>query len=58
MQFIIHLPAINVDFPSNAFVVIDSIIKVATFDIPYLEMATIPQVFPIPENDTILDLDD
>jgi hypothetical protein len=40
----------NVAFPSNAFVVINQIHKVASFDIPYVSMENIPQVFPILKN--------
>ena len=48
MQFILHLPAINVNFPSNAFVVIEKILVVATFDIPYVEMKSVKSSFPLP----------
>lgn len=50
MQFIIHIPALNVDFPSNAFVVIEKIIMVATFDIPYVTFETIGFMFKLPVN--------
>jgi len=42
MQFIITLPAINVAFPSNTFLVIKKILMVATFDIPYVTMESVP----------------
>jgi hypothetical protein len=58
MQFIITLPAINVAFPSNAFLVIDEIIKVATFDVPYVTTESIPDQFPLPTEDEILVEDD
>lgn len=54
MQFIIHLPALNVAFPANAFLIIEKILLVATFDIPYLSMETIGMVFKLPEEDGIL----
>lgn len=54
MQFIITLPALNVAFPSNTFLVINKILMVANFDIPYFAMSTIPQAFPLPEEDSIL----
>jgi hypothetical protein len=55
MQFIMNLPAINVDFPSNAFSVISKIMAVATFDIPKFNMETVSKVFTLPDNDSILD---
>jgi hypothetical protein len=55
---IMFLPAINVDFPSNAFLVINKILLVATFDIPYLNMETIQKIFPLPVDDSILDAPD
>ena len=58
MQFIIHLPAINVEFPSNAMVVVKKILLVATFDIPYVTMESLPKVFPLPTDDDILIRDD
>jgi hypothetical protein len=54
MQFIIHLPTLNVAFPANAFLIIEKILLVATFDIPYLSMETIGMVFKLPEEDGIL----
>jgi len=58
MQFIITLPSINVAFPSNTFLVINKILMVATFDIPYVNMETVDSVFPIPEQDEILVLEE
>lgn len=58
MQFIIHLPAINVDFPANAFLIINKILMVATFDIPYLNMETVGMVFILPDEEGILTEDD
>ena len=54
MQFIIHLPALNVAFPANAFLIIDKILMVATFDIPYVEMSSVGSVFTLPDDDAIL----
>ena len=53
MQFIIHLPAINVAFPKNSFLVINKILMVATFDIPYVEMGKMPKIFPVPTEDEV-----
>ena len=58
LQMIMFLPAINVDFPSNAFLVINKILLVATFDIPYFNMATVSKIFPLPVDDSILDAPD
>ena len=55
---IMFLPAINVDFPSNAFLVINKILLVATFDIPYFNMATVSKIVPLPVDDSILDAPD
>ena len=41
MQIIVHLPAMNVDFPFNVMKVVDEIVKIATFDIPYLDIDSI-----------------
>jgi len=51
MHFIIHLPAVNVNFPSNAFIVIEKIIMVATFDIPYVSMESIGSVYTLPDSE-------
>jgi hypothetical protein len=55
MQFIIHLPCLNVEFPQSAFEVIKKILMVATFDIPYLNMETVKKVYKLPEEDSIFD---
>lgn len=51
MNFILHIPALNIDFPSNAFIIIEKIIMVATFDIPYLNMETIGALYQLPEEE-------
>lgn len=55
MQFIIHLPAINSAFPQNAFLVINKVIVVATFDIPYVTLESLPEYFPVNEVDILND---
>ena len=50
VQILIYLPAMNVAFPSNAFLVIDKISMVASFDIPYVSLGEIPRYFPVVEN--------
>ena len=54
MNFILHIPTLNIQFPSNAFMVIQKILIVATFDIPYLNLATISAVYKLPVDDAIL----
>ena len=41
LQLIVHLPAVNVNFPTNVMVVSEEILKVATFDIPFLDTQNI-----------------
>jgi hypothetical protein len=36
IQFIIHIPAINLEFPANAFITLKQLISVATFELPYM----------------------
>jgi hypothetical protein len=36
IQFIIHIPTIDLDFPANAFLALKQLIMVATFEIPYV----------------------
>ena len=55
---IMFLPAINVNFPPNAFLVINKILLVASFDIPYINMQTVSAIFPLPDDDSILDAPD
>ena len=50
VQMLIYLPAMNIAFPSNAFLVIDKISMVASFDIPYISMAEIPRIFLLANN--------
>ena len=58
LQMIMFLPAINVNFPPNAFLVINKILLVASFDIPYINMQTVSAIFPLPDDDSILDAPD
>jgi hypothetical protein len=36
IQFIIHIPCINLEFPANAFLALKQLISVATFELPYM----------------------
>jgi hypothetical protein len=41
MQFIIHLPTLNINLPGNGYIVMKNIAMVATFSIPYVSLETI-----------------
>ena len=41
LQFILHFPTLHIDMPGNSFSFLKSLISIATFDIPYVEMGTI-----------------
>ena len=53
MQFIIHLPTLNVNMPGNAFLIITQIILVATFDIPYATLEKIPNLYKVDETEIL-----
>ena len=53
MQFIIHLPTLNVNMPGNAFLIITQIILVATFDIPYATFEKIPNLYKVDETEIL-----
>jgi len=36
IQFIVHIPCINLEFPTNAFLLLKQLIAVATFELPYM----------------------
>ena len=38
IQFIIHIPCINLDFPTNSFTVLKQLIAVATFELPSVNL--------------------
>ena len=41
MQVMVHLPSLAVNFPGNAMIVVEQILVIATFDIPYLDIETL-----------------
>ena len=43
LQLIVHFPAINLAFPENAMMVVKEILKIALFDIPYVDTASISE---------------
>jgi hypothetical protein len=54
IQFIIHMPAINIAMPANAMLISTSLIKIATFEVPYFKMETI-QVYYVDEDEVLGD---
>ena len=58
MSFMMHIPTLNIDFPSNAFLIISNVLLVVTFDIPYLNMGTLGPIFNFPDEDNVLVNDD
>ena len=56
IQIIIYLPLLAVQFPANALIVIDKILIVANFDIPYLNMQDIfGDLWDYGEDDSVFD---
>ena len=61
LQLIVHLPLVNVNFPQNAFIIVEKILSVATFDVPYVDLNSLsdfvvgPEVLTPPIEDGILD---
>lgn len=41
MQFIIHLPTLNINLPGNGYIVMKNINTIATFDIPFVNFKTL-----------------
>lgn len=38
IQFFIHIPCLNLDFPANSFLVLKQLIAIATFELPYVNL--------------------
>jgi len=56
LQLMVHFPALNFNFPSNAIMVVKSLLKVATFDIPNCDVQTLTGgILATPAEDTILE---
>ena len=56
MQILIHMSLFNVSFPSNASLVTSSVIMVATFDIPYVNVDDMfGEVVALPEEEQVLE---
>jgi len=54
LQIMVHLPALNVNFPGNAWLVVEKVLVVATFDLPVVNMDLFGPAFPLPSDDNIL----
>ena len=49
MQFVIHLPTLNINLPGNGYAVMKNIAIVATFDIPYVNLESVPKIYQVPD---------
>ena len=49
MQFVIHLPTLNINLPGNGYLVMKNIAMVATFDIPYVNLESLPKIYQVPD---------
>ena len=47
MQFVIHLPTLNINLPGNGYTVMKNIAMVATFDIPYVNLESVPKIYKV-----------
>ena len=54
MQFVIHLPTLNINLPGNGHAVMKNIAMVATFDIPYVNLESVPQIYKVPESKVLI----
>ena len=56
MQILIHTSLFNVSFPSNASLVTSSVIMVATFDIPFINVDDMfGELVALPEEEQVLE---
>ena len=57
IQIIIYLPLLACAFPANALMIIDNILMIATFDIPYCDMDNIfgPDLWDYGDDSSILE---
>ena len=49
MQFVIHLPTFNINLPGNGYKVMENIAMIATFDIPYVNLESLPKIYQVPD---------
>jgi hypothetical protein len=47
MQFFIHLPTLNINFSGDGYKVMKNIALVATFDIPYVNLESVPKIYQV-----------
>ena len=59
LQLLMHLPTLNLSFPEVAFVVVEKLLLVFTFDIPNVDFRLFGENVQPPVDDKILtDIDD
>jgi hypothetical protein len=56
IQFIIHIPTINLDFPGNAFLTLKQLIMVATFELPYMNAGALNGAWKIAGGEVLTDV--
>jgi hypothetical protein len=56
IQFIIHIPCINLDFPTNSFTVLKQLIAVATFELPSVNLQALKGKWKVQEKEVLTDL--
>ena len=47
MQFVVHLPTLNINLAGNGLKVMQNIALVATFDIPYVNLESMPKIYRV-----------
>jgi hypothetical protein len=56
IQFIIHIPCINLEFPANAFLSLKQLIAVATFELPYFNAQALKGRWRVQKVEVLTDL--
>jgi hypothetical protein len=54
IQFIIHLPVLNINMPANAVLISKSLITIATFELPWISMET-TGIYKIEDGEVLTD---
>ena len=54
IQFILNTPTLNIDLPGNGFSFLKSLLTIACFDIPYLNMGTVSFFYKIDSGEDVL----
>jgi hypothetical protein len=47
MQFVVHLPTLNINLAGNGLKVMQNIALVATFDIPYVNLESMSKIYRV-----------